>query len=171
MTIARQEERLSDKIKSLSTDYQSNKEYVAQRLTSISKSLGDITRRVDALEKSLPKVEIKHFEERCREYITKVGELEKEVRGIQKDLSSRLDQLSQSVSGLSQSAISKGTVDKIMGDYQSISEQLEAVNVNIQKLARGMMLLCDKEIERVQQVRQEFRALKNEVEKKLRLVS
>lgn len=167
----RDNNKLSQRVTELTRDYDANKKYVAQRLTEISGSLGDIKKRVDVLEKSLPKVEIKHFEDRCREYIDKVHQLEGQVGRIEKDLSTRLDQLSQSVSPLLQSAISKETVEKIIGDYESVSQELEAVNINIQKLARAMMLLCDKDAERAQQVREEFRVLKAEVEKKLRLVA
>jgi len=159
--------KLVQRIAGLGRDYDGNKKYVAQRLTEISGSLGDLRKKVDALEKSLPKVEIKHFEDRCTEYIEKVRELDRQIGHIEKDVSTRLDQLSQSVSPLLQSTISKEKIEKIIGDYESVSQELRAVNVNIHKLVRTMMLLCDGDAERVRQTREQFRALKVEVEKKL----
>lgn len=168
-----QEERAADKVKHLSDDYQGNKRYVAGRLLEISQSLADITKRVGDLERTLPKVEIKHFEERVREYIQSVEGLRQRLATVENFSRVKIEKLEQDIGALTDLVLPKEVVDSITHKCDEVLGKVNTIekntNLSIHALTRTMMAFCDQEIQRCQTLGNEFRKLKDSVEQRMRL--
>ncbi len=172
LTVPQEEEKALDKVKRLSDDYQGNKRYVAGRLMEISQSLADITTRLGDLERALPKVEIKHFEERAREYIQSVEGLRQRLATVENFSRVKIEKLEQDIGALTDLVLPKEVVDSITHKCDEVLAKVSTVerntNLSIQTLSRAMTGFCDQEIQRLQNLRNEFKNLKDSIEQRMR---